>query len=85
MNKPTLFAAVALLLTGAAAAGGNDKSKDMDVPTFEALDKDASGTISRQEARAYPSLERIFANVDGDRNGELLVSEYRKAVRELES
>lgn len=38
----------------------------MRAPSFASLDTDHNGTISRQEATAFPALEQDFDNIVGD-------------------
>ena len=66
----TLVTAFGLGLAGAAFAA--------DMPSFEEVDTDKSGTLSKAEAAAVEDLE--FASADTNRDGVLSRSEYAAAA-----
>ena len=45
--------------------------------SWESLDTDGNGTLSKDEAQRHEGLARVFAEVDVDANGELTADEYR--------
>jgi Ca2+-binding EF-hand superfamily protein len=47
---------------------------------FSSLDKDGDGVISRREAASQQSLSRIFDRADENKDGQLSMSEYQKAL-----
>jgi Ca2+-binding EF-hand superfamily protein len=51
-----------------------------DVPSFEALDKDGDGYVSREEAAAAPGLVERFSTLDQDGDGRLSRAEYARAA-----
>jgi Ca2+-binding EF-hand superfamily protein len=85
MNKPMCVAVMAFTCAGAAFAGPGQKPMESKAPSFEELDTNDNGSISRSEAKAYPELEKIFSTADSDKNGELMANEYRAAKRKLKS
>ena len=44
--------------------------------TFEELDADGNGRISKQEAKDQKSIKRNWAKIDADKSGELDISEF---------
>ncbi|MFU8877966.1 MAG: hypothetical protein ACNA7E_07470 [Wenzhouxiangellaceae bacterium] len=52
------------------------------VPSFEELDTDADGYISRSEASALPCLAANYDNIDARSDKGLDRSEYQAAVAE---
>jgi len=54
----------------AAAAASGDQS-------WESLDTDGDGAISRTEAQAHAGLASIFDAADADKDGKLTTDEYR--------
>lgn len=51
----------------------------MPAKSFSKLDVNADGKISKQEAAADPSLNKMFASHDANRDGSLSESEYNAA------
>lgn len=47
-----------------------------EVKTFEELDADSDGYISKNEAKAQKSIEQNWAKADKDMNGRLDISEF---------
>jgi Ca2+-binding EF-hand superfamily protein len=72
MRRPFAVAltAVAALVFGLAQAA--------DAPTFEALDKDADGQISLDEASTHDQLFTAFKDLDRDKDGKLTKAEFAK-------
>jgi Ca2+-binding EF-hand superfamily protein len=83
MNQVWIGAAVAVLATGVAGAGTPVADAEK-LPEFSIIDADGDGYISNDEADAVPELKRIFASVDGDRDGQLDTSEWSKAVARMQ-
>lgn len=46
------------------------------LPRFEALDTDADGRISMEEASAHEGLVTVFTEADLDKDGQLTQAEY---------
>ncbi|MCD7097745.1 EF-hand domain-containing protein [Stenotrophomonas sp. MMGLT7] len=55
-----------------AASGGGQ--------TWESVDTDGDGTISKQEAQVNAGLTQIFDQADSDKNGKLTTDEYKAFV-----
>ena len=47
-----------------------------EVKTFEDLDIDTNGYISKDEAMAQKSIKRNWAKVDADKNGRIDITEF---------
>lgn len=43
---------------------------------FQRLDQDGNGTISREEAKTHPRMEKAFETADANRDGQLTDAEY---------
>lgn len=93
MNGMIKMAALAALLTSAAAFANEDPSQaqtpattpgdtsmatDTQWPEFTTLDTNGDGYVSQEEAAANASLAAKFSELDTDKNGALSSSEYRK-------
>lgn len=59
------------LLTTMGAAHAAVESDDSPSPSFEDMDKDGNGRITRMEARETPGLEPNFDRLDADADGVL--------------
>jgi Ca2+-binding EF-hand superfamily protein len=62
--------------------GVDEDTKTPTVPSFNALDTNADGHISRQEAQAVPALAKIFDTADNNQDGVLSLYEYSRATIE---
>ncbi len=51
-------------------------------PAFAQLDRDGNGSISRDEAVAYPLLSNDFIHADSNRNGAISKREYSRWSKE---
>jgi hypothetical protein len=72
ISLPIAIASVAqLALAGAAPAA--------DAPSFEQLDVNKDGVLSRSEAAKLPSMD--FSAADKNRDGALSRSEYEAAIK----
>lgn len=67
---------VALAMTGSVALAQTQ------TPSFEEMDRDGDGLISRSESMALPCLARVFNELDKEEEEGLNRSEYQNAVRE---
>lgn len=86
MERYFSIIAIATMALGAAWTANAAEQPGMSAPpAFEELDADGSGTISLDEATGHPSLQRIFARVDANRDGQLAKDEYAAAQKELKS
>lgn len=54
-------------------------SNEAGAPTFEAVDSDKDGKISRQEASAFSALEVTFDNADANKDGTLDAGELSRS------
>lgn len=70
MNRLRLVCAPAFVVALAGLAGAAE------VPTFNELDRDGDGYISREEAVAVPGLLERFPALDQDGDGRLSPVEY---------
>jgi Ca2+-binding EF-hand superfamily protein len=70
------YAIIATLFAAGAAVAA-------EAPDFSAIDKDRSGAVSREEARAVPAILEVFARVDSNQDGQLNTVEYAEAVKLL--
>lgn len=61
----------------AAGAAGASAAQPSSMPTFSQADRNANGTIEREEAEQIPGLD--FAAADRDKDGKLSESEYEAA------
>jgi hypothetical protein len=68
---------LAFALAAGALLGGCSRTS---VAPFHELDLNGDGRISEQEATHDVVLSEIFADVDGDENGELTAFEYLQAA-----
>lgn len=48
---------------------------------FQRLDQDGNGTISREEAKTHPRMEKAFETADANRDGQLTDAEYGDHVK----
>lgn len=75
--KPTRRPCLALALTAGALLDGCSRTA---IAPFHELDLNGDGRISEQEATQDVVLAEVFADVDGDENGELTAFEYLQAA-----
>lgn len=66
-----------MAIVGTIAAAGCERDP---VEPFADLDRNEDSRISREEARADPSIEDEFANADKNSDGELSAQEYLRAA-----
>jgi len=64
---------------GPAPSGATGGSASSMKPTFESLDKDHDGSISRSEAAGSADLVKSFATLDKNRDGKLDRTEFSGA------
>jgi hypothetical protein len=72
----THYAIIATLFAAGAAVAA-------EAPDFTAIDKDRSGAVSRDEARAVPEVLELFSRVDANKDGQLSAIEYAEAIKLL--
>ncbi len=70
------YAIIATLFAAGAAVAA-------EAPDFTAVDKDRSGAVSREEARAVPEILELFSRVDANQDGQLSTVEYAEAIKLL--
>ena len=75
-SRLILAAASAVLLAVGAHAQQQDRQPDF---TFNKLDKNRDGHLTRQEASADPDVARIFSKADTNKDGKLTEDELVKA------
>ncbi len=80
MNKLTAFSLVPL--TVAMFALGSASTAFAQQPSFDELDADDNGYISREEARELPCLSNAFDDVETESPLGLSRTEYMRAVAE---
>lgn len=78
--KSTVFAcfSIALLTTVAAA---NDPDASRPKSTFDTLDTDSDGQLSKEEVAASSSLSSSFTMIDRNSDGYISKGEFRRNVR----
>ncbi len=72
----TTYAIIATLFAAGTAVAA-------EAPDFTAIDKDRSGAVSREEARAVPAVLELFSRVDANQDGQLSIVEYADAIKLL--
>jgi Ca2+-binding EF-hand superfamily protein len=77
MKYPIVLLCSAALLSTAALAG-EEKSKEGANATFETLDADADGKLSRDEVSGNSSLSGNFAALDGNSDGFVSKREFQR-------
>jgi hypothetical protein len=81
-SRTLIAAAVAVLVAGAAVANDpydKDKSSSKSGATFDTLDTNRDGRISRAEAVADSKI--VFSTADADGDGYLDAGEFKKAMK----
>lgn len=81
MTRISTLPLYALLLAGFAAAPAMAQEASSQPQSqghsWDALDTDGDGSLSRAEAAAHPGLAAVFGDVDADGDGKLTAAEYR--------
>jgi hypothetical protein len=72
-NSPASPTSPGAVIQGPAA---KDAAKGVTRVTFESLDRDRDGFISRREAEAHAELAQAFDRLDADRDGRLTPGEF---------
>jgi Ca2+-binding EF-hand superfamily protein len=75
-NQMVLLCSAALLCT--AALAGEEKSNEGASATFETLDADADGKLSRDEVAGNSTLSGNFAALDGNSDGFVSKREFQR-------
>ena len=89
--KKTIFTATALIALIAASAAFAQQAGGMAI-TFESLDTDGDGSVSKEEFLANfkppgrngnppPDPEMVFSRIDADGNGEISAEEFENRPR----
>ncbi len=60
-------------------------SKESKAPTFENVDANKDGVITRQEASAFSALEVSFDRVDANKDGKLDAEEFTRSRQTSDS
>jgi len=68
MRKELLFASFAVIISGAVYAGG----------TFDKVDTDQDGAISKTEAASMPALADLWDTYDSNTDGKLDEAEFAR-------
>lgn len=76
MRHILLITTIGLLATNAYSDTLSDSGKPGEPLTFEQLDTNRDGAITKQEASSFSALEVIFESVDLNKNGLLDSQEY---------
>ncbi|MFQ5644488.1 MAG: hypothetical protein ACE5FQ_12450 [Thiogranum sp.] len=79
MKKLLIVATVAMTSPFAYAEAPADAMVDTAKASFTQIDTDQDGTISRQEASSFSSVELMFDNADSNKDGALDASEFEQA------
>ena len=77
MKYPLLLLCTAALATSVAMANEESRAKDSN-DLFAAVDTNADGNVSKEEAAANPSFEKNFDALDGNHDGTVTEREYRR-------
>jgi Ca2+-binding EF-hand superfamily protein len=67
---------IAALFAGGAMAAGDKAEGEKAKQGFTQLDADKDNFISAEEAKIDPTLNRVFNELDRDRDGQLSAAEY---------
>lgn len=73
-----LLCAAAVSLAASGCATDRERTARNNPPSFDELDKDNDGVLSRSEALGLPGLAAEFDKVDVDQDGKLSRFEYLK-------
>lgn len=86
MYKSILAALIGLFVLGASQVAAfpeeGEPATRAEIPSFEELDRDGNGYISRSEAAVLPCLRDNFDDIDTRSDEGLDRSEYQQAVSE---
>jgi len=85
MKKLLVLAAVAMTAPLAYAEMPADASAEPTKASFAQIDADQDGTISKQEASSFSSVEVIFDSADSNKDGALDSTEYEQANKPAET
>lgn len=82
-----LFATLTLGTAGATFAQGSSLpetpvSNSEISAAFATADKDASGSLSREEAKSLPAVAEKFAQVDVNKDGAISMAEFMRAMKD---
>ena len=85
MKKLLIVAAVAMTSPFAFAEAPADATMDTKEASFSQIDADQDGTISKQEASSFSSVEIMFDSADSNKDGALDSTEYEQANKPAEA
>ncbi|WP_192954745.1 EF-hand domain-containing protein [Gallaecimonas mangrovi] len=83
MYKKTLLA-LAVLLGASTWAQADDNNRGGPMggpPSFDSLDTNSDGVISKDEASKDPMLSQMFSRIDSNGDGEISESEFNAAMQ----
>jgi Ca2+-binding EF-hand superfamily protein len=80
-HQLVILAAAAALVATAVVAGDGEKKPQGASSTFEMLDKDSDGKLSREEISGSENLAASFAMLDKDSDGFVSKGEFRRNTR----
>ncbi|MEL1262913.1 EF-hand domain-containing protein [Pseudoxanthomonas putridarboris] len=76
LSMAALLASPALRAQEAASAAGTEPTTTTAPRSFEELDTNLDGAISKDEAAVDPALTQVFGTLDEDADGRLTPEEY---------
>lgn len=81
-----LFATLTLGTAGATFAQGSTlpdaPANNSEISAaFATADKDASGSLSREEAKSLPAVAESFAQIDVNKDGAISMAEFMRAMK----
>ncbi len=79
MKKLLIAAAVAMATPFAHAEAPADATIETSQASFSQIDADQDGTISKQEASSFSSVEVMFDGADSNKDGALDSTEFEQA------
>lgn len=81
MRNQIILLASAALVAAAVVAGEGEKHSEKPTSTFEMLDKNSDGMLSREEIAGHHSLTSNFTMLDSDNDGLVSRNEFKRNTR----
>lgn len=81
MRNSIIAGTIALALAAAGAVQAKPAAQPKPPVTFESVDADGNGSISREEVRYMDDLNGVFGKLDGNADNKLTPAEYAKWAR----